>query len=204
MSMNGIDKYMIPLDSIQSAMACDIVGIIMAALSMGMLASFTAAFLTLVISNSEDAAAKVLGIVMIVTTVIAFCWTIGYGKSIDTSKINDEYGITVTSMSRPDNQDNAIESRHVSYLHDGAMVNGTLIVKDDKVALLAGKGDKLTPVKPKSVDDANDSPTTPKATDTSKPSETTHSRAGCYAKSYNKDGSIRELSGDCAGDVKGK
>lgn len=27
---------------------------------------------------------------------------------------------------------------------------------------------------------------------------------GCYVKSYNTDGSVKELAGDCADDVRGK
>lgn len=197
--MSDIDKYMIPLDSIRSADAGGITGMIFVALLIGGLAALiVAGILDWFIEWSDPATRIAAPPTMIITTVIACCLMFGAGleKSIDTSKINDEYGITVTSMKRTDNQD-GLESYHVSYLHDGAMVNGTLIVKDDKVAMLAGKGDKLTPVKPRSVDDANASPTTSKTTGTSKPRQTTRSRSGCYAKSYNKDGSIRELAGDC-------
>lgn len=202
--MNDIDKYMIPLDSIRSADAWDITGMIFLALLIGMLAALiVAVILDWSIDRSDPATRIAAPVTAIITTVIACYLMFGAGlaKSIDTSKIDDEYGIIVTSMKSTDDHDNAVETHSVSYLHDGTLVNGTLIVKDGAAGLFAGKGDKLTPVKPRSIDDASASSTTSKTTDShanaSKPSKSARSRAGCYAKSYNKDGSIRELAGDC-------
>jgi hypothetical protein len=202
--MNDIDKYMIPLDSIRSVSVGGVMVMIFLALVIG---AFAALIVGGVTCNQSDAVAYIAATpTAIITMALACCLMAhtGFEKSIDTSKINDEYGITVTSIKRTDNQD-GMETHRVSYLHDGALVNGTMLIKDGKVGLFAGKGDKLTPVKPKSVADASAAPTTSKATDShanaSKPNKSARSRGGCYAKSYNNDGSIRELAGDCPATV---
>ena len=161
--MKDIDKYMIPLDSIRSVDAGRITGTIFVALIVGLLTALIVAnIVDRFIARSYTATLIAALPTVIITTVIVFCLMAqaGLDKGFDTSKINNEYGITVTSMKQIDNQD-GLETKRISYLHDGALVNGTLIVKDDKVVLLAGKGDKLTPVKPRS---ASATPTTSKTT----------------------------------------
>ena len=195
--MNGIDKYMIPLDNIQSTHAYDIMLAILLTLFIGLgTALFADEVASIFLGHADLAVAVTVGTIM---TVLTCCWTFqgGYIKSIDTPKINDEYGITVTSMGAAVDEQGGIESHRLSYLHDGAMINGTLIVKDNAASLFAGTGDKRTPVKPRSVDNASASPTTTNTTEPSKPRQTTRSRTGCYVKSYNEDGSIKELAGDC-------
>ena len=162
--MNDIDKYMIPLDSIRSVNAGCIIGMIFVALVGGVLAALIVANIVDFFIARSDTATRIAALLtLILVTVIVFCLMThaGLDKRFDTSKINNEYGITVASMDHTYKLD-GIETHRISYLHDGALVNGTLIVKDDKVVLLAGKGDKLTPVKPRS---ASATPTTSKTTD---------------------------------------
>ena len=148
--MDGIDKYMIPLDSIRSIHAYDLMALASVVLLLCVLAT---GIVLIVIPGGlkQDAAIGVFCIIMaIITMSIACGWVVQSGcpKSIDTSKINDEYGITVTSMYDDVDKQGGIESHRLSYLHDGALVDGTLIVEDNKAGLFAGTGDKLTPVKP--------------------------------------------------------
>jgi hypothetical protein len=163
--MNGIDKHMIPLDSIRSVSVGGIMAIIVLALAIGVFVALivrVAVFATTVRPHAGATATTAAVTAAIITAAIAYCLMAhtGLEKNFDTSKINNEYGITVTSMEYTDKQD-GIETHRVSYLHDGALVNGTMLIKDGKVGLFAGKGDKLTPVKPRS---ASATPTTSKTT----------------------------------------
>jgi hypothetical protein len=168
MSMKEIDKYMIPLDSILSADAGCITAMIFVAVVIGGLAAIIVAGIVYgVIYRVKDVVITTTAVTAaIITAAIAYCLMahVGLDKSIDTSKINNEYGITVTSMDYAYKQD-GIETHRMSYLRDGDLVNGTMLIKDGKVGLFAGKGDKLTPVKPKSVADTSAAPTTSKTTD---------------------------------------
>jgi hypothetical protein len=198
--MHDINKYMIPADNIRSVGFIGIVAGILIALLIALGTAMVAKSVDSILHGHGKAITAVAVTAGIITFFVACYWVFqsSWPKSIDIPKINDEYGITVTSMDDYNSVDGGIESRRLSYLHDGAMINGMLIVKDNKAGLFAGTGDRLTPVKPQTASAA----TTPsKSADVrrnaSKPRQSTRSLTGCYVKSYNEDGSIKELAGDC-------
>lgn len=149
--MNDIDKYMIPLDNIRSVGSSGVAMGILFALILGLATALVAALVaSICLEHDKDIMAVAVTVGIIGIAVAGYCLVrSGDLKSIDIPKVNDEYGITVTSMDDEGTEQGGIGSHRLSYLHDGAIINGTLISKDDKVGLFAGTGDKLTPVKPR-------------------------------------------------------